>query len=181
MAQLGSSTVFGDLRVTGKIIGKGAGGEGGIVTTAEDLSGTGSVTGTVSGKSVQVTSSTSATVALATIEIEDLQYGKYSVMLRVFLTSITNTANLIRIRTFHRVGTTDVALNTAYIKPSDGSAANSWNNFGLVTEFNGASGGQSPKLKIVIDCIANPVAQVIHLDYVRVSPAYTTIYSLPTT
>lgn len=180
MAQLGSSTVFGDLRVTGKIIGKGAGGEGGIVTTAEDLGGTGSVTGAVSGKSVQVTSSTSATVALATIEIEDLQYGKYSVMLRVFLSDKTSTANLIRIRTFHVVGTTDVALNTAYIKPSDGTAT-AWNNFGLVTEFNGSGGGQSPKLKIVIDTIANPVAQVIHLDYVRVSPAYTAVYSLPAT
>lgn len=181
MADLGSTTVWGDLRVTGQIIGKGMGGEGGIVLTAEDLGGTNELNGTVSGMSLLKTSSTTAVVPLATIEIDDLQYGIYSIMLRIYLTSIANTANLIRIRTFHKVGTTETLLNTSHIKPSDGTTAATWHNFGMVTDFKGNSGGRSPQLKIIIDCIANPVAQNIYIDYVRISPAYTSIYSLPTT
>lgn len=161
--------------------GGGSGsGQGGYTVAAEDLGGTGVVTGTVSGKSVQVVSSIDSEVVVATTDIEDLQYGYYSIMLRIHLSDITSTANLIRIRTYHVIDTTETLLNTAYIKPSDLSAAG-WEVFGYVTDFTGTSAGNSPKLRIRVDCVANPVSQTIDLDYIRVAATYTSIMSLPWT
>lgn len=183
MADLGSSVVYGDLVVTGKIKGKGAGGAGGIVKTGVDLGIAFSPDGNSSVGSTyyKATAANTAYANIITADFEDLVYGSYAIMLRTAIASIASAANLVKIEAYHVVGSTETLLNTAYMKPSDYVTAGSWDTFGFVAKFKGTQGTSAPILRIKISIVSNTVANQFYFDYLAVSPAYASIYSLPTT
>jgi len=183
MAQLGPTTIYGDLTVTGKINGKGGGGgAGGITITAADLgiANYSSVKSTSGKVYSYLTTANTAANNIIVATFEELQYGTYSVMLRLALAIKTSTANLIKVETYHVDGSTETLLNTAYIKPSDFPDANTYEVFGFVTKFRGSSGNGNPSLRVKISIVANSTGNNLYFDYVMVAPTYASVYSLPT-
>ena len=178
MAQLGPTTIFGDLKVNGKIIGQDSG-AGGIIIPASEFGGTTVHSGAGTGVCKKVIVGMTG-IDVATIDIDELIYGVYSIMLRIQMDSAVSTSNIIRIQTYHLVGTTETLLNTAYIKPSE-AIAGVWKVYGFVTEFKGNQSTSSPKLRIKISTLVNNPSQYIYFDYVMIAPAYSAIYSLSTT
>jgi hypothetical protein len=186
MADLTDTIVHGDLTVLGKINGASGnigGGGSGVVSTVDDLGlATVATSNTVDGTEFRyATTANTAAANIVTMEFDGLKYGTYAIMLRMALSNVTSANALIKLEAYHVVGTTETLLNAATIKPTDLVTANAYDVVGFNTKFRGAYGTSDPKLVLKISILSNSVANTMILDYIRVAPAFTTIYTLPTT
>lgn len=162
--------------------GGSGGGGGGIILNASDLNiaNVSTQVQNVGGYEKSFVNPPSTVTSVVNAAFEDLLYGTYSVIVRMAINNISSTANILKLEAFHVVGATETLINTAYVKPSSFTTAGKYQTLGFVTDFAGSGGLSSPKLLIKVSTVSHATQYSIYFDYIRVAPANTAQYALPT-
>lgn len=133
-----------------------------------------------SGKSIKGVSSTGH-IKLIDIDISEVNSGYQSISVRLKSSKIDTTSDIVCLKVYKKQDSnaTKVLLNTANIKANDFKAINTYENFGLVTNFSGGS-SKSKLLNIEVYVLGSTSA-TIYLDYIQISPTFSDTFGLSTT
>lgn len=99
--------------------------------------------------------------------LTDLPKGKYSVMIRMKMSAISSSSNIIKIQ----CGDTS-ALKTFYVKPNMFTSANVYQTFGFTVEHTTTSF----TAKLLIGTAL--ASQTVTIDYLAIAPVFTSISSV---
>lgn len=99
--------------------------------------------------------------------LTDLPKGKYSVMIRMKMSAITSTANVIKIQ----CGGTS-ALKTFYVKPNMFTTANVYQTFGFTVEHTTTSFTANLSIGTALS------GSTVTIDYLAIAPIFTAISSV---
>ena len=159
----------------------GSSGDGGCVTSVyggTDLSSEATITDDYSlFPIIRKTNSSSSETNLFTLNIPEIDVGTWSVMIRLRLTNVTNANNVIKL-TVNSAAISDEASTKQSIyniKPTMLTTANEFETVGFV--FNMTTKSPST-LQIVASLPTNSVSNTVSVDYVLISPTFTTISAI---
>lgn len=154
---------------------EGTGGAGGatgtVISPTENINNI-ETDGTViedpesSGSAIIVSSGTEAK-NVATMYIDDLIFGDYSVTLRLKSSNNSTTNTLLQIRTYYSLeGANDILLSTTNVAGTVFAAANAYQQLNFITKFKGVA-NVNMRMKVVITALPN-TNTTFCFDYVAV-------------
>lgn len=160
------------------LAGGGGSANSGVLLTMEEINVSGATVNsedTESSKIIQITSSATTTPEIFTTEIEELQLGAYSVILRTKINNNVGENPIFKITVSSIKDSTTETLKTVNILPKYYLTKNKWECLSFGVNFTGKKGS---KLKIVAQGVSNSGNITYSLDYIKIIPSGTALTSI---
>lgn len=117
-------------------------------------------------KAIAISTATASTSAFSKV-LTDLPKGKYSVMIRMKISAISSSGNIIKVQ----CGDTS-ALKTFYVKPNMFTSANTYQTFGFTVDHTTTSFTANLSIGTAL------ASQTVTIDYIAIAPTFTAISSV---
>lgn len=117
-------------------------------------------------KAIAISTATASTSAFSKV-LTDLPKGKYSVMIRMKISAISSSGNIIKVQ----CGDTS-ALKTFYVKPNMFTSANTYQTFGFTVDLTTTSFTANLSIGSALS------GQTLTIDYIAIAPTFTAITSV---
>jgi hypothetical protein len=121
------------------------------------------------GSAIIATTSTSASVTLASVVLNKLKLGNHSVMIRLKSANNALTTDAIKIEVQKNIGGTFTTQNSLTLKATDFPSTSDYKCFYCNFEYKGGKATNN-EVKILVTLLTQASAYKVSLDYIQVVP-----------